>query len=220
MAYGSDKGSRNQKRTGLSQRSMPLISVLMAVRNGEDTVERSIRSILDQTLWDFEFIIVDDASEDKTLSIIKRYESCDRRVKLFALEKHVGLTAALNFGLKQCQGSFVARQDADDFSYTVRLEHQILLAKEQKLDCLFARAHKVVLDQILPGPTPRFKFYIPLQFALIFFNPVIHGTFFVRKEIFDRLSGYDEKFEFAQDYDFLVRVVLAGFKMKMTPRIL
>lgn len=100
---------------------MPLVSVLLPVYNGQHTLARAIDSILNQTLADFELIIVDNGSTDKTNEIILSYD--DMRVKYFYLD-HPDLVAALNYGLDQCSAPYVARMDADDVSYPDRLALQ------------------------------------------------------------------------------------------------
>ena len=89
------------------------ISVLMTVYNGERYLKKSIKSILDQTHINFEFIIVDDYSDDASVAVVENFN--DKRIN-FKLENKFGRTKALNFGLKKCNSDFIAIQDADDIS--------------------------------------------------------------------------------------------------------
>ena len=88
------------------------ISVCMPVYNGEKFIKRCIDSVLSQEFsGTFEFIIVDDGSEDNTVDLIEEYK--DERIKLFKCE-HKGIVDASNYGLERCVGKYIARMDADD----------------------------------------------------------------------------------------------------------
>ena len=96
----------------------------MSVCNAEKYLNQSISSILNQSFRDFEFIIVNDASTDNTLNIIKEFKNDDNRIVLIDNENNIGLTKSLNKALKKVKGKFIARHDADDISLPERLEKQ------------------------------------------------------------------------------------------------
>ncbi|HAS7841575.1 TPA: glycosyltransferase family 2 protein, partial [Vibrio cholerae] len=104
--------------------SSPKISVVMSVYNGEKYLGEAIDSILKQTFSDFEFIIINDGSTDKTLEIIKSYMKKDDRIVLVSRENK-GLIVSLNEGLDLAKGQYIARMDADDISIKSRFEKQI-----------------------------------------------------------------------------------------------
>ena len=97
----------------------------MSVFNGEKHVNSAIKSILNQTFRDFEFIIIDDGSKDNTLKVIKEYAKIDNRIKVIRNLTNIGLTKSLNKAIKLSKGEFIARQDTDDISLPNRLEKQI-----------------------------------------------------------------------------------------------
>ena len=101
---------------------MPEISVLMSVYNGEKYIQEAINSILNQTYQNFELIIVNDGSVDKTREIIEAYK--EPRIVLFNLEENRGVGSALQFGLQKTQGKYIAKADADDIFHPTRLEKQ------------------------------------------------------------------------------------------------
>ena len=101
---------------------MPKVTVLMSVYNGEKHLREAIDSILNQTFGDFEFLIINDGSTDRTADILQSYQ--DSRIKIIHNEKNIGLTKSLNKGLKLAKGEYLARMDADDISYPNRLEVQ------------------------------------------------------------------------------------------------
>lgn len=102
----------------------PKVSVLMPCFNAERFVKEAIESILNQSLREFKFVIVDDGSDDNTLSIVRSYATRDSRIRLIETS-HGGIVAALGSGLTFCEGEFVARMDADDVSHPERLERQV-----------------------------------------------------------------------------------------------
>jgi glycosyltransferase EpsE len=102
----------------------PKVSVVTTVYNGEPYVDRAIPGILAQTFQDFEWVIVDDGSQDRTPEILQDLARRDPRVRVFSPGR-LGLTAAANFGVEQARGEYIARQDFDDCSYPDRLKLQV-----------------------------------------------------------------------------------------------
>ena len=95
------------------------ITVLMSVFNGERWLAESLKSILNQTFTDFEFIIINDGSTDGTLKILEKYAKQDSRIKIYYKENS-GLTDSLNFGVSKAKGKWIARIDADDIAHHER----------------------------------------------------------------------------------------------------
>jgi glycosyltransferase involved in cell wall biosynthesis len=102
----------------------PKVSVVTSVYNGEPYFERAIPGILAQTFDDFEFVVVDDGSSDRSLDKLLEVARRDRRVRVFAPGR-MGAAAAYNFGVAQATGEYIARQDFDDRSYPDRLRLQV-----------------------------------------------------------------------------------------------
>lgn len=105
----------------------PKVSVVMPTYNAETYLREAIDSILSQTFQDFELLIIDDNSKDKTREIIKSYE--DNRVRLIDGPCR-GISAALNVGLKEAKGKYIARMDADDISLPERFANQVKFMDE------------------------------------------------------------------------------------------
>src|SRR5579864_3644566 len=101
----------------------PRISVVMPVRDGARWLGEAIFSVQAQTLADFELIIIDDGSKDESPLIIETSAQGDSRVRAIRQER-LGLVAALNRGLSESRGQFIARLDADDLAHPQRLRHQ------------------------------------------------------------------------------------------------
>lgn len=102
---------------------MVQLTALMSVYNGAKHIKETIDSVLNQSFTDFEFIVVDDGSNDGTVDILKSYK--DNRMKVFFLEKNVGIPKALNFGIDKSIGDYVVKIDADDVQHPERFEKQL-----------------------------------------------------------------------------------------------
>ena len=126
--------------------SRPKVSVLMSVYNGERYLSESVESILDQTYSDFEFIIVDDASEDGTWQMLTTYVGRDSRIVLIRNKENIGLTRSLNKGLALARGKYIARQDADDVSVPERLAKQVAFLERHPSVVLLGTAIEWIRD--------------------------------------------------------------------------
>src|ERR1039458_3032292 len=111
----------------MAKQHTPLVSVVMAVRNGMPYLTESIESILAQTMRDFEFIVINDGSTDET----ERYLGglADSRLRIFS-QANAGVGASANRGIALARGRYVARMDADDVSLPTRLERQVQFLRE------------------------------------------------------------------------------------------
>lgn len=103
----------------------PLVSVITPVYNGENTISKTIESVINQTFNDFEMIIVDDISTDNTKKIVEKYTKQDKRIKYFALRKKGGASVARNYAINKAKGRYIAFLDGDDLWYPDKLEKQV-----------------------------------------------------------------------------------------------
>lgn len=110
----------------------PAISVVMPVYNGEKFLAEAIESILNQTMLDFELIIVNDKSTDSSVSIAKKYANQDKRIRIIDNKYEKGLSGALNTGLDATEGLYIARADADDILRPHRLKTQFDFLESNK----------------------------------------------------------------------------------------
>ena len=187
-----------------------LVSVILSTYNSEETIEKSLVSLLNQTYKNLEILISDDGSIDKTEEICKKFQLNDERILLFSNKKNIGLTKSLNSLAQKASGSLIARQDADDISLPERIEKQVQFMNRKKLDAVTTRSLVMQNNKKRPG----ISFYIPDKLLINKKNPFIHGTLIIKKNVFKEIGYYDERFYFAQDYKLFHDLLNKGYKVK------
>lgn len=190
----------------------PKISVLMAAHNQEQFIKKSIKSILNQSFKDFEFLILDDASKDKTLNIIKKFQKEDKRIRLFRNEKNLGLTKSLIKLTRLARGEFIARMDSDDISLKSRFNDQISWFENDKKKVLVGTSGFKIdnKDKIISNINLKNLSHEKIKKKLIFSNFFLHSSTMFKKKIFLKIGGYRSFFNFAQDYDLWCRLSRNG----------
>ena len=190
--------------------SLP-ITVLMSVRNGERYLKKSIESILNQTFSKFEFIIVNDGSDDCTLDIINHYSLLDNRIRIIN-KKQTGLSNSLNIGIDNAVGDWIARIDSDDFCQLDRLELQYKLAISKKNIVLVGSDILEINENNKHSKYYKYPSKSPvLKKNLIKFKKFFaHSCFFFSREIVSKIGKYREVFEQSQDLDLCLRLSDCG----------
>lgn len=183
----------------------PKISVIMSVFNGELYVEQCIESVISQTFEDFEFLILDDASTDRTNEIIKKNK--DKRIKLIKNEKNLGLTKSLNLLIEMARGEYVARLDADDICMNERFQKQKTFLDQNKSIGMVASNCDIINENsdLLYNHCPQSN-DTAFKWSFLFRNPIRHSTAMMRKEVLNKIGKYNESFEFSQDYELWNRI--------------
>jgi len=185
----------------------PKITVLMSAYNGEGYLKETIESILNQTFTDFEFLIIDDGSTDKTANILKEYKNKDKRIKIVTNKKNLGLTRSLNKGLKFSKGEYIARMDGDDVSCFQRLKKQLGFIKKNKCSVVGSWAALINQSGKIVGHNRKPNSYFFIKWGLLFgSNPFPHPSAFFKKEAILKVGGYNKKFDFSQDLDLWSRL--------------
>lgn len=182
----------------------PSVTVLMSVYNAEDVLRDSVQSILEQTFADFEFLIVDDGSVDKTPSLLQELAKTDKRIRIIS-QYNTGLTIALNNGIKQARGKYIARQDADDISLPDRLERQYkVLGNNPHIALLGGNS----LDFFPDGKSKEWGYHDLASLSKVVFKqtPFPHSTVMMRTSICREHGGYDPDFVTSQDAEFWMRI--------------
>ncbi len=187
------------------------ISIIMSTFNSESVVKSSVDSLLKQSYKDCEILISDDNSTDSTFDILKNYEKNNNSIKIFRNEKNIGLTKSLNKLISKSQGALIARQDDDDVSSKNRLEKQVYMMKKYKLDFCTTRANTSPENKV----RPRFTIYFPKKLVIKYKNPFIHGSLLIKKNVIEKLGGYDENFYYAQDYKLMYDLLNNNYSCKI-----
>ncbi len=180
----------------------PVVTVLLSVRNGLPYLPEAVASVLAQTFADFEFIILDDASTDGTADYLRSVSNA--RVRVISLAENIGLTAALNVGLREARGEFIARHDADDLSHPQRLREQVAFLRANPA-CAVVGSQARLVD--VRGRSLGKKNF-PLShrsicFAHLFDNAFAHSAVTFRRA---SVGAYDEAWAASQDYELWSRV--------------
>jgi glycosyltransferase involved in cell wall biosynthesis len=190
---------------------MSKISIIMSVFNSEETLNNSIESILGQSFRDFEFLILDDCSTDKSFKIADKYRVKDKRIKLYRNEENLGLTKSLNILLENSKGDYIARQDSDDISRNKRLEAQLSFIKKFNLDGCTTKAISQQTGKVMHKIANKF----PPRVIINYKNPFIHGSLLIFKKTLYQVGCYDENFIFAQDYKLMSELLKNGSAIKI-----
>lgn len=181
----------------------PTISVLMGVYNEETYLQEAIESIQNQTFEDYEFLIVDDNSDDQSPEIVASYD--DDRIRFIQNETNQGLTVSLNRGLERARGKYIARQDADDISEPDRFTRQVEFL-EQNTDVALVGSGTYLIDECGDIFDHRIGYCNPTFDDILEKNQFVHGSIMARRSVFERLGGYDEFFRYGQDIDMWLRL--------------
>jgi len=182
----------------------PMLSVIMPVYNCELYVKEAVESILNQTFTDFEFLIIDDKSTDKTVEIIKQFS--DSRIQLIEKPVNTGYTNSLNYALKIAKGEYIARMDGDDISMSERFLEQLHVLKSDDKICVCATNFTLIhSNKYIQYPENNDA----IKIAMLSFNPIVHPSVMIRKSALNDLE-YDVSKEPAEDYDLWTKLIWLG----------
>ncbi len=196
----------------------PLVSVVMSVYNGEAFVAEAVKSILRQSFENFEFIIGNDGSTDKTANILRSFS--DKRIKLTHFRKRLTLTLALNKLLKKATGSLIARMDADDRAHPQRLAQQTLFLQRHAKYALVGSWFRLIDADGTKIRTMKMPVTDgEIRRVVMRYNPVCHPSMMFRKSLIDTIGVYDPDLNGAEDYDLVLRA-LTVTKVANIPRYL
>ena len=194
-------------------KSIPQLSVIMPVKNAASTVDQAIRSILESSLTDFEFIIVDDASTDSSASVINQFS--DSRIRFLA-NPTPGLCHALNLAVSQCSAPFIARMDADDISYRQRFEWQLDAAEKNNWDVVGGKVRIIDRAGKSVASYQRYERWIndhhddaSIRAYRFVESPIANPTSLARRSV------YDQPFTdgpFPEDYEFWLQAMRRDYR--------
>jgi glycosyltransferase involved in cell wall biosynthesis len=182
----------------------PMVSVIMAAYNSADHLQDAVDSILSQTFGDFEFVIVNDGSTDRTREILDLCAETDSRITVIHQENR-GLPASLNRAISGATGKYLARMDADDISLPERLEKQVEFMESHPEVGLCGTACRMIGDA--DGVSWTTTSPDEIRSRLLFWPCLVHPTVMMRRELVaDNGLQYDTEFKEAEDYELWTRV--------------
>jgi len=186
----------------------PKISIITVVKNNVNSIERTLLSVFNQAYPNLEYIIIDGQSTDGTLEIIKKYQ---HQLAYWVSEPDQGISDAFNKGIAQCSGEWIGIINADDWyepnTFQIIADNQfngdilygnLLYWKNTERDFVFQANHHGLTKEMT----------------------INHPTTFVKKEVYQKLGGFNTKYKYAMDYDVMLRYFLAGVPFYHIPKVL
>jgi glycosyltransferase EpsE len=197
----------------------PRVSVVTTVYNGEGYADRAVPSILAQTFGDFELILVDDGSHDRTPEILRELAGRDDRIRVFSPGR-LGFAAAVNFGIRQARGEIIARQDFDDISYPDRLRLQVEFLDNHP-DVGVVGGHYMLVDE---NRGERYVRMPPADHAEIItamarYIPLAHTVATFRRQVWTEAGGFPEVPNLV-DLRFWLQVAKLGWRFANPPEVM
>jgi len=191
---------------------VPEVSVIMPVYNGEAWLEDAMASVLNQSYGDFEFIVVNDASRDRSSQIIRKFAASDPRVVLVEHETNRGAAAARNTAIRRSAGRYLMMADADDIQHPDRLKLTLELAERERADMVFHEGALMDEKGNDLGVTKGFPDDMDSRNALLHQlrrNHLISALALVRKT---PDVVFDESLASAEDFELFLRLLLRGYR--------
>lgn len=190
----------------------PKASVILPIYNGEKYLVDCINSILHQTFEDFEILMLNDGSKDKTLEICEQFASIDARCKIHSRENK-GLVHTLNEGIEKSKGTIIFRMDADDICKPERFSRQIKYLAEHP-ECVAVGTAVTLID---PEGWEIMDFPVILEHAAIDQchlqgkgGAIAHPSAAIKKEALTQIGGYDDAYKHAEDVDLFLKLAEIG----------
>lgn len=194
---------------------MPKVSVIMPVYNTEKYLPQAIESILNQDFSDFEFIILDDCSKDKSFEICQNYSQKDKRIKLFQNKKNRWISFCRNKLISLAETDFICSQDSDDVSALNRISLLYDFLQKNHLFAVCSGNLEIIdeNDKIL-----WFRKYSQnVEKIILKKSPIANGASIFRKSVFLEVWGYDKNLDFAEDYDLWLKFFSKWYKIWILP---
>lgn len=192
---------------------MALISVIMGVYNCTNfsLLRKSVNSIIEQTVNDWEFIICNDGSTDNTLKELKKLENLDHRIRVISYDKNRGLAYALNECINIADGKYIARQDDDDISMPYRFESQLAIFNAHP-EYSIVGSNAIVYD----GEKDWGEYKTeekPMIKSFLWTNPFAHPTVMFEASALKKSGCYrvSKETRRCEDYDLFMRMYAKGY---------
>lgn len=196
----------------MNNRGNMLISIITVCLNAAETVEDTIRSVVEQTYENIEYIIIDGGSTDGTLEIIEKYKSA---ISVFVSEKDHGIYDAMNKGIELAHGDYIGIINADDWYERDAVENVVRTSQEtaEDIGVIYGRVRFVEGKKL-------FLLKEKGMDSIWTEMPVAHPAAFVRKNVYDKYGKYDMHYKISADYDFIFRLYVNGVRFFLCKNVL
>lgn len=190
----------------MSSHNKPLVSVIIPTYNRADSIGESIRSLLSQTYTNFEIIIVDDGSTDKTEQVIKKFK--DNKIRYVKHEKNKGVAYALNTGIKESNGFFISFLGSDDEWLPEKLDKELKVFQQSnsKLGVVYSGLWQLKGDKKTYKPSATFRRKEGNIHEEILKGNFVNGLSLIKKECFEIVGVFDEKLPCLVDWELYIRI--------------
>jgi len=184
------------------------LSIIIPVLNVEKYISKAIESIQNQSFKNWELIVVDDGCTDKTEEIVQRFMEKDGRIKFIPTKKNVGISAAINKGIKIAKGDIIGYLGADDW-YDKDVFSDVIIFFEQHPEIMWIYGDSYNVYNMPNGETREIKLTPLVQFD---YQKMLGGNYiglqnvFFRKALFEKVGLFDPKILYATDYEFWLRI--------------
>ena len=211
------KNMKNKMKIKNLKLKIPTLSVVMPAYNSEEFIEEAISSVVNQTFQDFELIIIDDASTDNTVKIIKKFQKkYPNKISLIQLSENqnCGGDKCANHGILIAKGKYIARMDADDVADTTRFEKQIkFLEKNKNVFLVGSNAFVINKKGEVIGEKKEPLTTEAIYKAYFGFHPLIHPTCIFRAKLKNgKRFSYEIKHSANNDYYTFYKLTCQGYK--------
>ncbi|NGP75942.1 glycosyltransferase [Balneolaceae bacterium YR4-1] len=187
---------------------MAKLSIITINLNNVDGLKKTIESVLNQTFSDFEYIIIDGASEDGSLETIKQFSD---RISYWVSEPDKGIYNAMNKGIKKAKGEYIIFMNSGDYFNNSKILERIF-SIERKADFIIGEIEMFMENKNLKTNTPQ-----NISFELLYNGTIYHQATFTKKTVFEQLGGYNENKQITSDWEF---ITLALAKHNMSYKVL
>ena len=186
----------------------PFFSIITCTYNSEKYIVKNLESVKSQTLKNYEQIIIDGKSKDKTTSIIKKFAENDPKIKEYSFPPK-GISDAFNKGIEKSRGKYLFFLNSDDSFYNGDVLKNVsdFFIKNPKIDWIYGKINVVQEDGKSVGIFPKWKiFQISWKHLLKFINFIPHQAVFMRREVFEKFGNFDKSIKTNMDYDLWLRI--------------
>lgn len=185
----------------------PKVSVIMPTYNAQEYIDKTMESILNQTFNDYEIIIIDDCSSDKTLDIVEKFH--DPRIKIYINEVNKGVAFSRNMAIEHSRGEYIAIMDHDDITMPMRLEKEASFL-DTHMDYGVVGGKTELIDendQIIKAANMAFNNYNYIKAIFLFRNVFCNSEMMIRKEIIEKNNiKYDDNCYGMEDFKFWIEI--------------